>query len=258
MNSVCPKCEGDGSLEYDTSPDEDGAIICDMCDGTGRIVAKPITDPILTPAIKQNANGIWMLEGEQLWDSDILPVCLEHIKEGDRVIDAGAWIGGHTMAYAKKVGITGHVYSFEPNPLAFDCLVRNVFNAKCGIHCFLTALGDEGRRVSFSGKIGWLDSAYIGEDQKVGEADMKMLDDYQITPNFIKIDVEGCELKVLRGAAKTIEKYRPKMVIEINRPALERQRDTREQVFDWLHEHDYTYQSIDNYMADVYNILATP
>ncbi len=210
------------------------------------------------PAIKQNSNGVWMLEGEQLWDSDILPVCLEHIKEGDTVIDAGAWIGGHAMAYAKKVGALGRVFAFEPNPFAFDCLVRNK-QLYPNVHCIKAALGDRLHSVSLLVQNGWHDSGYVVENQKADKyVMMSPLDDYQLDPNFIKIDVEGCELKVLKGAAKTIEKHIPVMVIEINRLALERQGSTREQVFDWLHGHDYVYQTIGNYMADVYNVLAIP
>ncbi len=212
------------------------------------------------PAIKQNANGIWMLSGEQLWDSDILPVCLEHIKPRDTVIDAGAWIGGHTMAYLKKVGVDGKVIAFEPNPDAYECLKLNVSPLSTGsnLEIYPEALGDERNIVAFSVKRGWGDSGHVGYDQDSVNLWMNRLDNYNFAPNFIKIDVEGCELKVLKGAAKTIEKHIPVMVIEINRLALERQGSTREQVFDWLHGHDYVYQTIGNYMADVYNIIAIP
>ncbi len=209
------------------------------------------------PSIIQNSNGIWMLEGEQLWDSDILPVCLEHIKEGDTVIDAGAWIGGHTMAYAQKVGESGWVWSFEPNPYAYECLKLNTQEFQ-NVDINKVALGEDFSRSEFSAKKGWFDSGYVGDDQKIAAVRIDPLDDYHIAPNFIKIDVEGCELKVLKGAANTVEKHRPIIVLEINRPALERQGNTREQVFDWLHGRNYTYQPIDNYMSDIYNILSLP
>ncbi len=222
-----------------------------------RHVAKiPMTD---APAIKQNANGVWHLEGEQLWDSDILPVCLEHIKEGDTVIDAGAWIGGHTMSYSKKVGVTGKVHAFEPNPSAFECLKRNTEQFESYVTCDQVALGDKLKSVVLLTDKGWYDSGYIVECLDAPSyIMMSPLDDYNIAPNFIKIDVEGCELKVLKGAEKTIEKHKPVMCIEVNKPALERQGNTREQVFDWLYGHDYVYQTIGNYMGDVYNILALP
>ncbi len=210
-----------------------------------------------SPQIKQNSNGVWQLKGEQLWDSDILPVCLEHIKEGDTVIDAGAWIGGHTMAYAKKVGATGWVHAFEPNRSAYECLQKNVDNLRVLRHNVV--LGDEEGMVPFSAKKGWYDSGYVGDDETVAKVWQTRLDPFNIKPNFIKIDVEGCELKVLKGAAKTIEKHKPVMIIELNEPALKRQEITPQQVIDWLSSNNYGMNMIEECTGqDIYNILALP
>ncbi len=210
-----------------------------------------------TPEIKQNASGIWMLECEQLWDSDILPVCLEHIKEGDTVIDAGAWIGGHAMAYAKKVSATGWVHAFEPNRSAYECLQKNVDNLRVLRHNVV--LGDEEGMVPFSAKKGWYDSGYVGDDETVAKVWQTRLDPFNIKPNFIKIDVEGCELKVLKGAAKTIEKRRPVMVVEINAPALKRQGSDPQQVIDWLTRNNYGMNMIEECTGqDIYNLLCMP
>ncbi len=211
------------------------------------------------PKIIQNSNGVWMLSGEQLWDTTILPVCLEHIKEGDTVIDAGAWIGGHTMAYLKKVGETGCVHAFEPNPFAFQCLERNTEDTESVI--YQTLRGDERGKVTFSAKKGWYDSGYMGDNHKIADVPIETIDYCNIAPNFIKIDVEGCELKVLKGASKTIEKSKPIMVIEINEPALKRQGDTAQQVADWILGHGYEFEFIEKDVTlstEIYNVLATP
>src|SRR5262249_37578392 len=82
---------------------------------------------------KMLTNDIWVLEGDQIsnWveqegrldhDQNFLPGILEHIKPGDTVIDVGAFIGDHTVAYAAKAK---KVIAFEPNPLAFECLKYN-------------------------------------------------------------------------------------------------------------------------------------
>ncbi len=213
------------------------------------------------PEIKQNTNGIWMLEGEQLWDSDILPVCLGHIKEGDTVIDAGAWIGGHAMAYAKKVGENGKVIAFEPNPDAYECLKRNVSPLSNGgnLEIYPEALGDVRNQVSFSVKKGWGDSGHVGYEEGAIIVWMNRLDNYNFAPNFIKIDVEGCELKVLKGAAKTIEKRRPVMVVEINAPALKRQGSDPQQVIDWLTRNNYGMNMIEECTGqDIHNLLCMP
>ncbi len=199
-----------------------------------------------------------MLEGEQLWDTEVLNVALEHIKEGDTVIDAGAWIGGHTMAYAEKVGSDGDVTAMEPNYGAFECLKRNTKRFP-QVTCMMTAVGDGFYVVPFSGKKGWMDSGYIGDDQKIFDVAVVPIDNMELAPNFIKIDVEGCELKVLKGAAKTIEKFRPIMVIEINEPALKRQGNTPQEVVLWIGRHNYGMNMIEECTGqDIYNILCIP
>ncbi len=211
-----------------------------------------------TPEIKQNANGIWMLEGEQLWDSDLLPIILEHINPGDTVIDAGAWIGGHAMAYAKKVGVNGAIWAFEPNPYAFTCLNRNTTRF-INVRCDQIALGNQFGSAAFSAKIGWYDSGYVGANEVIATVNLRPLDHYDTAPNFIKIDVEGCELKVLTGAAITIEKHRPELVIEINKPALNRQGNSSTEVFEFLRQRNYGFDAIgDARNLDIYNILALP
>ncbi len=210
------------------------------------------------PEIKQNANGVWHLDGEQLWDSDLLPIILEHINPGDTVIDAGAWIGGHAMAYAKKVGHAGAIWAFEPNPYAFTCLNRNM-ERFINVRCDKIALGDFYGTVAFSVKRGWGDSGHVGDDQWTDDVNMRPLDHYDTTPNFIKMDVEGCELKVLKGAAKTIEKHRPVMVIEINQPALERQGNTPQEVVLWLGRNNYGMNMIEECTGqNIYNLLCIP
>ena len=77
--------------------------------------------------------------------------------------------------------------------------------------------------------------------------------------DFMKIDVEGYELKVLNGALRTIELCQPTMVIEINRVALERQGATPDQIFGWLTQHLYGWRIIEeNALRNdpLYNIIA--
>ena len=79
-------------------------------------------------AVLENDSHIsrWVEETGKLdHDEYSLPIILKHIKEGDYVVDAGAFIGDHTVAYVKAVGSTGRVYAFEPNLSAYECLVYN-------------------------------------------------------------------------------------------------------------------------------------
>ena len=87
--------------------------------------------------IKVLPNDIWVLHGDQIsqWveqegrldhDQNLLPTILAHIKPGDTVVDAGAFIGDHTVAYSKAVEEEGWVIAFEPNPVARKCLRHNL------------------------------------------------------------------------------------------------------------------------------------
>ena len=85
----------------------------------------------------ENYIEIHVLEGDQIsgWveetghldhDQNFLPKILEHIKAGDTVVDAGAFIGDHTIAYATRAGRRGKVLAFEPNEKAAECLRHNL------------------------------------------------------------------------------------------------------------------------------------
>jgi FkbM family methyltransferase len=222
-----------------------------------------------TIRIKILPGDIWALEGDQIsgWvesenrldhDQNFLPFVLRHINKGDRVIDIGAHIGDHAIAYARKAGL---VYAFEPNPLSFECLSHNLAAHKDRVFLYEVALGDKTGKVPLSGNNGQPGGGYIGTHMKVADVEMRRLDDFKIKPNFIKIDVEGYEPNVLRGAEATITANRPVMVIEVNFGALRRQGNVPGDIFHWLEAHDYSYSIIQENCGStspMYDILCVP
>jgi FkbM family methyltransferase len=220
--------------------------------------------------IKKMENGIWILEGDTIIGGQILaenrldidkliPKILPYIRPGDSVIDVGAFVGDHTVSYAQAVGEHGHVYAFEPNPKAAVCLRHNT----AGMHnvsTFERGLSDKEENVPLSSQAWTPASARVGDDMKIADVWMNRLDDLDMRPDLIKIDVEGYELKVLRGAAKTIQKHHPIMVIEINPEALARQGYTPDQIFVWLEDNHYRNEIIIDYrpQSDWYDIVALP
>jgi FkbM family methyltransferase len=218
--------------------------------------------------IKVLPNGIWVLEGDQIsqWveqegrldhDQNFLPKILPHIKDGDTVIDVGAFIGDHTIAYADAVGKHGLVVAFEPNPMARECLMHNIGD-RYNVIIREDGLSDRKETVPLSGNNGNWGGAYVGDHMKIADVKMVPLDQLEIPANFIKIDAEGYEMKVLYGAAKTIITLHPTMVIEVNREALRRQAVTPEHIFRWLNEVGYTYEILqENCQPDspMYDIL---
>jgi len=223
--------------------------------------------------IKTLPSGIWVIQEDthvSKWieqenrldhDQNTLPFILPHIKPDSVVIDAGAFVGDHTVAYLKAVGPKGHVHAFEPNRIAFQCLIHNVDASR--VTFWNIALGETQMMVEMSRNNNNFAGSYLhdGTDMVLCQATMMPLDSFRIAPDFIKWDIEGCELKALKGAELTIKLYRPVMVMEINYEALRRQGDRVGDIFDWLDKHGYSHSIIqDNcsMTSPMYDILCIP
>ncbi|TWH28751.1 MULTISPECIES: FkbM family methyltransferase [unclassified Aminobacter] len=136
----------------------------------------------------------------------------------DMVLDVGANIGNHSLFLAAAVGCK--VHAFEPNVELCDALresiARNKFDAKIIVHC--VGVGKEPAKARFANtqesNLGAQSLAV--ERGGVGEIDVIRLDDVAFDEPIraMKIDVEGMELAVLEGAAKTIRRDRPTLYIE--------------------------------------------
>lgn len=142
-------------------------------------------------------------------------------RHGNIVFDVGAYVGIYTLRSAKKVGDNGRVYAFEPNPSPFIHLVSNVkINRIRNVSCFFTALGDRIGKTcfyTFDEKNINLESSSLFKSHlkkwnkgfTKTEVNMTTLDNVvkQLGLSRIdiaKIDVEGAEEIVLRGAKNTL------------------------------------------------------
>jgi FkbM family methyltransferase len=148
------------------------------------------------------------------------------IREGDTVIDAGSFIGTHVLAFSSIVGDTGFVYGFEPNPYSFIVLEKNIkknniHNAKV-INIGLGARNEvlNVMDVDFEAALSLgslkLFKEHDGNNPYVN-VQVETLDSLNISRcNFMKIDVEGMEVKVLEGAEKLIKSHSPIIYAECN------------------------------------------
>lgn len=198
----------------------------------------------------------WVKETGRLdHDQNMLPLILDHIKETDIIIDIGAFIGDHTIAYAKKANF---VYAFEPNIKAFECLEYNM-KPFDNVHCHNIAIGQNGKG-SFINSKGNEGAAYV-DKSKDGSIKIKSLVDFftvDVPIDFIKIDVEGMELDVLIGSEEIIKKYHPKILIEINKGALARNGSSEIKIFDFLNQNGYIWKNIypnEPISGDQYDII---
>ena len=145
------------------------------------------------------------------------------VQEGDHVLDIGANIGTHTLWFANRVGSAGWVSAFEPQRLIFQTLCANMaLNSIRNVDCRQLGVGSSRQIVKVPGldplkenNFGGLDLLNHTEGQDVA---ICTIDDMGLTKcDFIKIDVEGMEPEVLRGAMNTIVKTRPILYLELDR-----------------------------------------
>jgi FkbM family methyltransferase len=135
------------------------------------------------------------------------------------LVDAGASVGLWTMFAAKK---GRQVYSFEPSPKAYAVL-KDRTKEYPNIHAYPYALGEKdsvGRIAIGAFSLSGSMDAEVHRLHKGGTIDIpvRSLDSLGIScVGVIKIDTEGYEIPILHGAKATIEKYRPRLIIEVHR-----------------------------------------
>jgi len=145
------------------------------------------------------------------------------VQAGDFVIDAGANIGTHAVALARRVGPQGLVIAYEPQRLAFEMLCANaVLNELPNIaarHAVAGAAPDmikvpliaPDQEQNFGGlALGrWVNGETVPVER---------IDDLELPRcALIKADVEGMEADVIAGAAATIRRHRPYLYVENDR-----------------------------------------
>lgn len=133
-------------------------------------------------------------------------------------VDVGANLGLHTYYLARYSPM---VYAFEPNPYPFRIL-KHVIDKNVKLeHAALTETSGEVELIVPHNRKGWSSNGAGLDRKKEGDfAIVKVpgycLDDLDLGDiGFIKIDTEGHEMSILKGALKTLERQRPNLFIEI-------------------------------------------
>jgi FkbM family methyltransferase len=170
-----------------------------------------------------------------------------HVKPGDIVVDVGANRGMFALYAAKRAGSRGRVICFEPNPTCIATLshairtnrisnieVRNVgLSDKADILNLMVPIGDTGMG-TFASFGPDVDEVAVQCTVQVGDDALR-----DIAPNFIKIDVEGFEPKVIRGLKETIRRNQPIIYMEMVSSNLERAGSSAKELFGVMSEIGY-------------------
>lgn len=169
------------------------------------------------------------------------------VRMGDVVIDVGTNVGEVLLNLAKRVGTSGRAIGFEPNPATRAACLRNIrLNEFASIEVHGVALGDqpgalllgrpsEGNR----GADRVVSAAQSGIAIEVTTLDRFVKDAGLDRLDLIKIDVEGFDLNVLRGAERTVDRFKPVLFVELSDLNLREQGDSASDMLRWLEQRGY-------------------
>ena len=166
-----------------------------------------------------------LLDG--LWESWLTVFMARQVKPGMNVVDAGANHGYYTLLFADLVGGQGKVAAFEPNPpiarLLRQSVAVNGFGARTtvfekalvandDVELVFHAMDDEPKNARI------VDPAYASDRSTLviqGARLDTLLADWPRV-DFMKVDVEGAEEAMIRGATSILERDRPALVLEFS------------------------------------------
>jgi FkbM family methyltransferase len=190
------------------------------------------------------------------------------IRPGDVCLDVGAEYGIYSHVLARLTGLNGTVHSIEPLPGAFRVLTAGLTAVGCGnVRCHQVALGEQtghgtlsvprrrglpvhGRAFLTTGADEQGSNTEFTSSRGV-TADVLTLDELCAREgidrvDFIKADVEGAELSVLRGGEITITGHCPTLLLEIEERHVRKYGVDAAAVVDWLTARGYQMRIWDN------------
>jgi FkbM family methyltransferase len=163
------------------------------------------------------------------YEPELVALVREHFDPERDAIDVGANIGLYS-ALLSSLAPSRRVLAIEPTPSALHYLRRNLERNRCtNVTVFEGVVSDEAGRVTLELIPGREEYSTLGaivhpsvanqSTQRV-DVDASTIDalvtSRELVPGFIKIDVEGAELKVLRGAMSTLGTHRPVILCELS------------------------------------------
>jgi FkbM family methyltransferase len=185
------------------------------------------------PIFASSAAGLGaILKPVERIDPVLLASVKSVVREGDVVWDVGANIGLFSVAAAALAGPRGAVYAFEPDTVLVQLLRKTaaIQGAKAAsitvVPCAVAnrlalrsfAIADRARASNALLGYGLTQMGNIAETQMVVTLSLDDCAPDLRPPNVLKIDVEGAEVEVLRGAAQVVHRSRPVIVCEVGGP----------------------------------------
>jgi FkbM family methyltransferase len=182
---------------------------------------------------------------------------LNNFRRGDVFFDIGAHFGYFSAIAAGINSGSGQIFAFEPRPMNIKFFKRHISaNNFKNVKLFEAAVGETVSEVKFETSHG----SATGRVSEKGDLVVKQLcidkmvkEGILPCPTFIKIDVEGGEIEVLKGTKNVISSCRPRMIIATHGP------EYHEYVVNFLNQNNYSIKILnpDSLKGDT-EIIAVP
>lgn len=212
----------------------------------------------------QVGHGQWLLDHGNTTTIEAA-ICIGALKDkvAPTIFDIGANIGTFTTWMA-KVYPKGKIYAFEPQRIVFQMLCGNMsINNHDNVYAMNMGLGDVNETIEFFepdytqkvdyGTFSLVEPVIEKMTNNLSVVDISTLDSFMSKHkiekvDLLKIDVEGMDIQVLRGAKETIKRCKPAIFIE----HCDNRKSVMEEIEKELDQYKYCYEVHGN------NILATP
>ncbi len=143
---------------------------------------------------------------------------------GDTLLEVGCNIGYYMAVASRRIGPTGHIWAFEPDPNLFLHASQNArgMSPRISMHNMAVAERDGSATFHISGVANWgsLRRSQMLHHTEAVKVQTVSLDGFclkhQVAPTVLRMDIEGGEVDALHGARTVLGTYRPKLFIEVH------------------------------------------
>lgn len=192
----------------------------------------------------------WSRYFNREYEKDNYDFIKDHVKHGMHVIDIGAHIGLFSVCTSQLAGPTGKIVCFEPTPGTFEILKNTLKLNHCdNVIPRREAVGSTAGKATFyvsdeivgcnsNSLVQMNKSRQAGQDVMVTTVD-DICRDHALKPGLIKIDVEGAELNVLKGAGRTMKNERPIMIVGLHPVFIKKNGDSLTEIWTIIKENGY-------------------
>lgn len=191
----------------------------------------------------------WLTAFRGAYDPALQQVLRSYIAPQSVVLDIGAALGLWTVPLAKSAADCGStVHAFEPYPGNHEWLRSNITtNGLENVTVEPCALGDKSGTAFMTAERGSGNAAIDSYGSGDAEVPVRTLDDFAFPApvSAVKIDVEGYELQVMRGASRLLDRDRPVILGEFNATWLQRRGEDLSGLMEELHDREYVIYGIE-------------